>query len=109
MLMPRRRPTGARPATALALVLAALALPARADEPRAVKRGSLSPLLSQTHDRGPAPRAERHRVVVSLALRNRDALESFLADVQDPASPRYRRFLTQEEFNALYAPSALDE
>ena len=30
--MPRRRPTGARPATALALVLAALVLPARADD-----------------------------------------------------------------------------
>src|SRR5262249_58155494 len=73
------------------------------------KRGSLSPLVARARDRGRAPRADRHRVVVGLSLRQREALEAFLADVQDPASPRYHQFLTQDEFNALYAPDPGDE
>ena len=94
---------------ALAVVLAASAHPAGADMPRIVKHGSVSPLLARTRDRGRAPRADRHRVVVGLALRQRDALEAFLADVQDPGSPRYHHFLTQDEFNALYAPQPAEE
>jgi kumamolisin len=92
----------------VALALAALAAPACA-EPRAVRPGSLSPLLPHAHDLGRAPRSERHHVLVGLELRNREALEAFLADVQDPASPRYHQFLTQEEFNALHAPTAAAE
>src|SRR3989442_9168505 len=93
---------------ALALTLLSLTLPARAQAPNQVRRGSLSSLLGHARDRGPAPRAERHRVVVALALRDRDGLEAFLAEVQDPASPRFRRFLTQAEF-ALHAPAVADE
>ena len=37
------------------------------------------------------------------------ALEAFLADVQDPGSPRYHQFLTQDEFNAFYAPDPAEE
>src|SRR5262249_38042104 len=87
----------------------ALVRPASADIPRVVKHGSLSPLLSRARDQGSAPRTDRHPIVVGLALRQREALEAFLADVQDPASPRYHRFLTQDEFNALYAPDPTDE
>ena len=94
---------------ALALALAALVHPASADMSRVTKRGSLSPLVARARDRGRAPRADRHRVVVGLSLRQREALEAFLADVQDPASPRYHQFLTQDEFNALYAPDPGDE
>jgi cysteine-rich repeat protein len=42
---------------------------------------------------------------VSLNLRNRDELEMLLADIQNPDSPNYHRFLTPEEFNSRYAPS----
>src|SRR5438094_901538 len=96
-------------AMALALALAVPVRPASADMPRVVRGGSLSPLVARAVDRGRAPRADRHRVVVGLALRQREALEAFLADVQDPASPHYHQFLTQEEFNALYAPDPADE
>src|SRR5262245_42531968 len=71
--------------------------------------GSVSPLVAQATDLGPAPASETHRIVVALALRERDALDDFLRDVADPASPRYRRFLTPEEFNARYAPKAANE
>jgi kumamolisin len=50
--------------------------------------------------------ATRHSIVVGLDLRNRDELERFLAEVQNPDSPQYRQFLTQDEFNARYAPAA---
>src|SRR5439155_2526591 len=49
------------------------------------------------------------RVVVGLALRNRDVLDAFLAEVHDPASPNYGRFLSQAEFDALFAPTQDDE
>ena len=65
------------------------------------KSHSLSPRLKDAVDLGRAPAAERHRVVVSLDVRDRDGLEAFLADVQDPASPRYLQFLSQAEFDAL--------
>src|SRR5262249_59203437 len=96
---------------ALWVVLAGVCLGgmARAAAPRIVKRGSRSPLLATATDHGRANPSDRHDVVVGLALRDRDDLEAFLADVQDPASPRYRHFLTQAEFNELYGPTEADE
>ena len=104
-----RRVLHARGAIALAVALATSVRPAGAEMPRIVKHGVVSPLLARTRDRGRAPGADRHRVVVGLALRQREALEAFLADVQDPGSPRYHQFLTQDEFNAVYAPDPADE
>ncbi|HUI27464.1 MAG TPA: protease pro-enzyme activation domain-containing protein, partial [Candidatus Kryptonia bacterium] len=48
----------------------------------------------------------QHSIVVGLDLRNRDELETLLADIQNPHSPNYRRFLTPEEFDSRYAPRA---
>src|SRR3989442_13261119 len=73
------------------------------------KHHSLSPHLKDAVDLGRAPATERHRVAVSLALRDRDGLEAFLADVQDPTSPRYGLFLSQDEFAALYGPTEAQE
>ena len=66
---------------------------------------SLSPRLRESRLLAREDPAREHQVVVSLDLTNRDELESFLADVQNPASPSYRRFLTPEQFNRRYAPS----
>jgi subtilase family serine protease len=98
-----------RAATAL-LIAATLSRSAFAEAPW-VRAGSpsLSPLMPEVVDLGRAPATARYRVVVGLALRNREVLEAFLADVQNPASPRYGRFLSQEEFNALYAPTEAEE
>ena len=71
--------------------------------------GSVSPLVAEAVDLGRAASTAQHRVVVGLALHNGDALEAFLADVQDPASPRYAQFITQEEFDALYGPTEAAE
>jgi len=47
--------------------------------------------------------------VVGLDPRDPAGLEAFLGDVQDPASPNYHRFITQQEYNARFAPTAEDE
>jgi kumamolisin len=74
-----------------------------------VRAQSVSPRLHEAVDLGRAPATERHRVVVALDLRNRAALEAFLADVQNPTSPRYQHFMTQDEFDSLHAPTAAQE
>ena len=50
-----------------------------------------------------------HRIVVGLEPRDPAGLEAFLEDVQDPASPNYHHFLTQDEYNARFAPAVQDE
>ena len=74
-----------------------------------LKPGAVSPLLAETTDLGRAPATDRHKIVIALGLRNRPALEALLADVQDPRSPNRQRFLTQDEFNELHAPTVVDE
>ncbi|HEY9130563.1 MAG TPA: S53 family peptidase [Dyella sp.] len=44
-------------------------------------------------------------VALSLNLRNEAQLQAFLHDVNQPGNPRYRQFLTPEEFKAQYAPT----
>src|SRR5262249_20586661 len=75
----------------------------------AAPRPSLSPRIVEATTIRRALRTRHHRIVVSLDLRNRDALETFLVALQDPASPQYQHFLTQDEFNALYAPTLAEE
>ena len=96
-------------ARSLALVALAAGLAAVPATAAPGKSPSLSPQLKDARDLGRAPATERHRVVVSLDLRDREGLEAFLADVQDPASPRYHQFLTQPDFDALYAPTEAQE
>src|ERR1043165_9351588 len=85
-------------------VVLALAAALSTVAPKAIA-GSLSPRLHEATDRGRANPHARHRVVVGLALRNRDVLDAFLAEVHDPASPNYGRFLSQAEFDALFSPT----
>src|SRR5262249_31882822 len=73
------------------------------------KAPSLSPRLHDAADRGRSPATVRHPVLVSLDLHRRAELEAFLVEVQDPRSPRYHQFLSQDEFNALYAPTPEEE
>ncbi len=73
------------------------------------KADSRSPRLHEATLLGHERAGTQHSVVISLDLRNRAELEAFLADVQNPDSPNYGRFITQDEFNARFAPSAAAE
>jgi len=71
--------------------------------------GSLAPRLADAVDLGRAAPARVRHVVVGVAPRDRAGLEAFLADVQDPASPRHGRFLTADAATAAFGPTAEDE
>jgi subtilase family serine protease len=90
-------------------VLLLFASVAGAEQPRVGVPGSVSPLLGRAADAGRASPHDTREIVVSLNLRNRDALDALLMDIQDPSSPNYGKFLTQDEFNAAFAPTAADE
>ncbi|HEY5041381.1 MAG TPA: protease pro-enzyme activation domain-containing protein [Verrucomicrobiae bacterium] len=45
------------------------------------------------------------RLAIGLPLRDPAGLDSFLAQVYDPASPNYRHYLTPEEFTARFGPT----
>jgi subtilase family serine protease len=76
---------------------------------RPIVPGDVSPLVAQATDLGPAPPSLRLHVVVGLKLRHKARLDAFLADVSNPSSPRFRRFLNQKQFNARYGPTRAQE
>ena len=45
---------------------------------------------------------------IMLPLRNHDVLTQLIADLYDPASPKFHKFLSLEEFTAQFGPSADD-
>jgi subtilase family serine protease len=47
-------------------------------------------------------------LAIGLPLRDRAGLEDFVAQVTDPASPSFRRFLTREELTARFGPTEQD-
>src|SRR5207249_7290902 len=91
-------------ARSLALVVLTVGLAAAPASAAPGKFHSLSPHLKDAVDLGRAPASERHRVVVSLDVRDREGLEAFLADVQDPAPPRYGQLLSQAEVATHHQP-----
>lgn len=51
---------------------------------------------------------EKMEIVVSLDLRDEAGLNQLLADMRDPASPNYRKFITAPEFARRFAPTNSD-
>jgi hypothetical protein len=49
------------------------------------------------------------RLSIGLQPPHLEAEEQFLEELMNPASPQFRRFLTAEEWNARFAPTAEDE
>lgn len=57
---------------------------------------------------GHMPADQTMTLVIVLPLRNQVALDQFLKDVYDPASPSYRQFLTVDEFTTRFGPTEAD-
>ncbi|MBV8603853.1 MAG: S8/S53 family peptidase [Pelomonas sp.] len=53
-------------------------------------------------DLGVAAPGETKTFTVTLAARNKAALEAFVASLANPASPNYRQFITPQQFAASY-------
>lgn len=57
---------------------------------------------------GKLPAAQTVDMAITLPLRNQPGLTNLLKDLYDPTSPRYRQFLTVEEFTEQFGPSVQD-
>lgn len=64
--------------------------------------------LSRLQTTGRLAATNQLRLAIGVPLRDAAGLENFLAQVYDPASPNYRRYLTPEEFTARFGPTEQD-
>ena len=69
--------------------------------PRAIPGLNLQPV-------GRLPSETRLHLAIGLPLRNQEALTSLLQQIYDPTSPRYRHYLTPEEFTEKFGPTKQD-
>jgi subtilase family serine protease len=91
-----------------ALLGLAVAVPAAAaTEPLVTLADNAAPLVSSART-GDVAAGRPITAALSLKLHDQQALERFLADVQNPASPQYHRFLTPAQFNAEFGPTPAD-
>ena len=72
--------------------------------------GHVPPALTRLHlpaiDRLPA--TNRMALAIGLPLRNQEALNKLLAEIYDPSSTNYHRYLTPEQFTAQFGPTEQD-
>lgn len=54
------------------------------------------------------PLTNRLNLAIGLPLRNQSALQDFLAQLYNPASPTYRQYLTPEQFTEKFGPTKTD-
>ena len=90
-----------------ALLSLSLAAPAQAADPLVSLDGNAAPLINSSRT-GDVADGQQISAALALKLHNQAALEKFLADVQNPASPQYHHFLSPAEFNAAFGPSPAD-
>jgi uncharacterized repeat protein (TIGR01451 family) len=57
---------------------------------------------------GSLPPTKELRLAIALPLRNQESLSQLLADLYDPASPRYHQYLTPEQFTVQFGPTEAD-
>src|SRR5580658_6185758 len=57
---------------------------------------------------GQLPATQSIHFDMILALRDREGLQNFVREVNDPTSPSYHQFLTPQEFTARFGPSQED-
>ncbi len=64
--------------------------------------------LSQLQANGRLPGTNQLRLAIGVPLRDAAGLDDFLAQVNDPASPNFRKFLKPEELAARFGPTEED-
>jgi hypothetical protein len=91
---------------ALAGVCLLLAPSARAENQ--ILRGHVPTAVGRLQPLGRLQPALRLNLAIGLPLRNREALTNLLEAICDPASPRFRQYLTPEQFASTFGPSEQD-
>jgi hypothetical protein len=70
--------------------------------------GHVPNVIASLTPKGRLAATNQMRLAIGLPLRDPVGLENFLAQVQDPASPNFRHYLTPEEFTARFGPTEPD-
>lgn len=75
-----------------------------------VLRGHVPPTIARFHLQPlrDLPATNRLHLAIGLPLRNQAALDRLLAEIYDPASTNYHRYLTPEQFTERFGPSEQD-
>jgi YVTN family beta-propeller protein len=68
--------------------------------------GNVPAAVATAEPLGPAPGSQRLSLQVDLPLRNFARLEAAIANLSDPSSPGFQRFLTPPQLTARYGPTA---
>ena len=73
-------------------------------------RGHVPPAIARFHLRPLRllPATNSLNLAIGLPFRNQDALNKLLAEIYDPASTNYHRYLTPEQFTAQFGPTESD-
>ncbi|HEV2692005.1 MAG TPA: protease pro-enzyme activation domain-containing protein, partial [Verrucomicrobiae bacterium] len=95
-----------RLASVLAAIIASLLLPASAAQK--ALHGHIPAVAAGLTANGTVATTRQLRLAIGVSLHDPDGLQQFLAEVYDPASPNYRKFLTPEEFTARFGPTEAD-
>jgi hypothetical protein len=70
--------------------------------------GHVPPVVSRLTANGELPATNELRLAIGVPLRDAAGLEKFLAELYDPASPNFHKFLTPEEFTEKFGPTKND-
>lgn len=95
------------PVLALLICLAATSVFAQ-DNSRHTIPNSKYGFVSTAQDLGAAPSSKQVTVYLWLQLHNADALRELVEQQYDPSSGNYQNWLTADQFNSTYAPTAED-
>jgi trimeric autotransporter adhesin len=74
-------------------------------------KGNVHPMAQARYDRGPAPEGTptgRIMLLLQRSATQQQGLTQYLADLQNPASPNYHKWLTPAQYGKLYGISDAD-
>jgi subtilase family serine protease len=90
-------------------LLSAGVFPAIAADPgRQVLHGHVPGVVAHLQAVGRLPASQRLNLAIGLPLRNEAALDVFLQELYDPASPNYHQYLTPKQFTEKFGPTESD-
>jgi len=70
--------------------------------------GQMPSVVTQLQAQGRLPATNVLQLALGLPLRNQSGLNQLLADLYNPVSPSYHKFLSSQEFTARFGPTEAD-
>jgi kumamolisin len=90
------------------LAFALSVTPGKAMEPMVALAGRISPAIASAQIEGSMDPSSTVNLAITLPTRNQAQLDSFLADLYNPSSPRYGKYVTAQEFARDFGPTQAD-